>query len=128
MAAHNAAHIVDHVTGHDHASEAKLRFGDPTRKRRLVGQLCSQIPSTAPSSRSGRTHGGCEDRPRVRTAGSPGGEWYIDRRGRFCSFWSPSYRACSVLQWIVVDAVIVGVRFIGSDYGAQFDGRYQHRL
>lgn len=55
------------------------------------------------------------------------GEWYIDHRGRFCSYWPPSDRACYVLQWIVVGAVIVGVRFIGSDDGARFDGRYQHR-
>ena len=53
------------------------------------------------------------------------GEWYVDDRGRFCSFWPPSYRACYRLQWIVEDRAIVGLTFVDPSARSHFDGRYQ---
>jgi hypothetical protein len=52
------------------------------------------------------------------------GEWYVDDRGRFCSFWPPSYRACYDLRWLVQDGTIVGLTF-ESDGASRFDGRYE---
>ncbi|RZU01888.1 hypothetical protein EV645_7992 [Kribbella rubisoli] len=53
------------------------------------------------------------------------GEWYVDDRGRFCSFWPPSYRACYLLQWLVEDGVIVGLTFVDLSGRSRFDGRYR---
>lgn len=53
------------------------------------------------------------------------GEWYVDDRGRFCSFWPPSYRACYRLRWIVEDDAIVGLTFVDPSERSRFDGRYQ---
>lgn len=52
------------------------------------------------------------------------GEWYLDSRGRFASFWPPSYRASYDLRWLVEDGSIVGLRFTHTGDGAQFSGRY----
>lgn len=53
------------------------------------------------------------------------GEWYVDDKGRFCSFWPPSYRACYQLRWIVEHDAIVGLRFTELGRGSHFDGRYR---
>ena len=53
------------------------------------------------------------------------GRWHVDDKGRFCSFWPPSYQACYDLRWIVEGASIVGLRFTDLRGGAQFDGRYR---
>jgi hypothetical protein len=52
------------------------------------------------------------------------GEWYVDRDGRFCSFWPPSYRACYDLNWVVEAGEFVGVEFRDIHGGAVFVGRY----
>jgi hypothetical protein len=52
------------------------------------------------------------------------GKWYVDRDGRFCSSWSPTYRACYDLRWIVEGDEIVGLSFIELSRGTRFDGRY----
>ena len=57
-------------------------------------------------------------------SGDSAGEWYVDDRGRFCSFWPPSYRACYALRWMVEDKRIVGLRFTGGSDGVTFEGRY----
>jgi hypothetical protein len=57
--------------------------------------------------------------------GDSTGEWYVDDRGRFCSFWPPTYRACYALRWMVEDTRIVGLRFTGLTDGVTFEGRYE---
>lgn len=52
------------------------------------------------------------------------GEWYVDDRGRFCSFWPPSYRACYLLHWLVADDVIVGLTFVDLSGRSRFEGRF----
>jgi hypothetical protein len=52
------------------------------------------------------------------------GRWHVDDKGRFCSFWPPSYRACYDLRWIVEGGKIAGLRFTELDGGARFDGRF----
>ncbi|MEV0288040.1 MULTISPECIES: hypothetical protein [unclassified Kribbella] len=58
-------------------------------------------------------------------SGDSAGEWYVDDHGRFCSYWPPSYRACYALRWMVEDARIVGLRFVGLGDGVTFEGRYE---
>jgi len=53
------------------------------------------------------------------------GEWYVDREGRFCSFWPPSYRACYDLHWIVENRSVVGLRFTELARGSVVVGRYR---
>lgn len=53
------------------------------------------------------------------------GEWYVDREGRFASYWPPGYRASYDLRWIVEGGGIVGLRFEELRRGAHFDGRYR---
>jgi hypothetical protein len=53
------------------------------------------------------------------------GRWYVDDKGRFCSFWPPSYQACYSLRWIVEGGNIVGVRFTDLERGSRLDGRYR---
>jgi len=53
------------------------------------------------------------------------GEWSVDREGRFCSFWPPSYRACYDLHWIVENGSVVGLRFTELERGSVFVGRYR---
>jgi hypothetical protein len=53
------------------------------------------------------------------------GKWYVDREGRFCSFWPPSYRACYDLHWIVENDRAVGLRFTELGRGSVFVGRYR---
>ena len=53
------------------------------------------------------------------------GSWNVDDKGRFCSFWPPSYRACYDLRWIVDGGNIVGLRFAELQGGQRFDGRYR---
>jgi hypothetical protein len=53
------------------------------------------------------------------------GEWYVDERGQFCSFWPPSYRACYDLTWIVEDGRIAGLSFSDIGGGTAFIGRYE---
>jgi hypothetical protein len=52
------------------------------------------------------------------------GEWGVDDRGRFWSFWPPDYRASYHLAWIADAGVIVGVRFTETGRGETFEGRY----
>ncbi|MEU4294808.1 hypothetical protein AB0E63_41855 [Kribbella sp. NPDC026596] len=54
------------------------------------------------------------------------GEWYVDNRGRFCSFWPPSFRACYRLHWLVEDGAIVGLTFVDLSERSRFDERYCH--
>jgi hypothetical protein len=53
------------------------------------------------------------------------GTWSVLEDGKFSSFWPPTYRATYILQWIVVDGASVGLRFIDTNSGQRFDGRYQ---
>ena len=53
------------------------------------------------------------------------GRWHVDDKGRFCSFWPPSYHACYDLRWIVEGENIVGLRFTELQGGTHFDGRYR---
>jgi hypothetical protein len=52
------------------------------------------------------------------------GRWHVDDKGRFCSFWPPSYRACYDLRWVVETGKVVGLRFTELQGGERFDGRY----
>ncbi len=52
------------------------------------------------------------------------GEWYVDDKGRFCSHWPPSYRACYDLRWLVENGEVVGLEFVGANRGETFRGRY----
>jgi hypothetical protein len=61
-----------------------------------------------------------ENRERV-----PPGQWEVDDKGRFCSFWPPSYRACYDVRWIVEGGSIVGLSFIELQAGTRLDGRYR---
>jgi hypothetical protein len=56
------------------------------------------------------------------------GEWYVDKDGRFGSFWPPGYRGTYDLHWLVEDGAIVGLRFTDLGQGTQFDGRYRDRV
>jgi hypothetical protein len=53
------------------------------------------------------------------------GRWDVDDKGRFYSFWPPSYQASYDLRWIVEGGNIVGLRFIELQRGARFEGRYR---
>ena len=53
------------------------------------------------------------------------GRWKVDDKGRFCSFWPPSYQACYDLRWIVEGGNIAGLRFIELQAGTRLDGRYR---
>lgn len=53
------------------------------------------------------------------------GRWHVDGKGRFCSFWPPSYQACYDLRWIVERGNIVGLRFTELQRGTRLDGRYR---
>ncbi len=59
-----------------------------------------------------------------RDGGTTAGEWGVDERGRFWSFWPPSYRAEYDVFWVVDDGEIVGVRFVERARGAVSEGRY----
>lgn len=53
------------------------------------------------------------------------GEWGVDERGRFWSFWPPSFRAVYDVTWIVEpNGRTVGVRFTDVDRGTTSEGRY----
>ena len=39
------------------------------------------------------------------------GEWSVNRKGRFVSFWPPSYRSTYELRWLVEEGHTTGVRF-----------------
>jgi hypothetical protein len=52
------------------------------------------------------------------------GEWYVDDKGRFCSFWPPSYRACYELRYLVEDGEVIGLEFTELNRGSTFIGRY----
>lgn len=52
------------------------------------------------------------------------GEWGVDARGQFWSFWPPTYRATYNLSWIVDSSGAVGVRFTDPHHGAISAGRY----
>lgn len=52
------------------------------------------------------------------------GEWGVDDRGRFWSFWPPDYRASYLLTWMADAGGTVGVRFTDTDRGDTFEGRY----
>lgn len=53
------------------------------------------------------------------------GRWQVDDKGRFCSFWPPSYQACYDLRWIVEGGNIIGLRFTEIQGGERLDGRYR---
>lgn len=57
------------------------------------------------------------------------GEWGVTDRGRFWSFWPPSYRAeYDVFGIADSDADdVVGLRFIDLAHGSSSDGRYAPR-
>jgi hypothetical protein len=61
----------------------------------------------------------------VDQGGETRGQWYVDDKGRFCSFWPPSYRACYDLRWIVEGGNIIGLRFTELQGGSRLDGRYR---
>lgn len=57
------------------------------------------------------------------------GNWGVDDRGRFWSFWPPTYRATYELSWITdADGDAVGIRFIELDRGTASEGRYSPGL
>ena len=53
------------------------------------------------------------------------GEWYVDGKGHFCSFWPPAYRACYELHWMLENGRVVGLKFTELDRGSIFVGRYR---
>ncbi|CAA9210467.1 MAG: hypothetical protein AVDCRST_MAG83-1072 [uncultured Arthrobacter sp.] len=55
------------------------------------------------------------------------GEWYVDDKGRFCSFWPPSYRACYELRYLVEDGEVTGLEFTELNRGSTFTGRYSQQ-
>ena len=61
----------------------------------------------------------------VERGGETRGRWHVDDKGRFCSFWPPSYRACYDLRWLVEGGKIVGLRFTELKGGERFHGRYR---
>lgn len=52
------------------------------------------------------------------------GDWGVDERGRFWSFWPPDYRAEYEVFWLVEDGTQVGVRFAELRRGGISEGRY----
>ena len=53
------------------------------------------------------------------------GQWYVDKEGRFGSYWPPSYRASYEVHWMVENGAVVGLRFTEPGRASRFDGRYR---
>lgn len=52
------------------------------------------------------------------------GKWSVDDRGRFTSFWPPSYRARYEVSWLVTGGQVTGLRFVDVRTGDRFDGHF----
>ncbi|MFD5213330.1 hypothetical protein [Microbacterium sp. NPDC058345] len=59
-----------------------------------------------------------------RNGATTSGEWGVDEKGRFWSFWPPSYRAEYDVSWVIDEGETVGVRFVELARGTISVGRY----